>query len=145
MKRSSINDGRIVAFKGETIQDNQPPDVWRFERSDEDLFRLKGFEEIDPRPVSEFYHTTDSHDNMCFAEARRGDEGLWVGSLISIPMMWAPLFLDYPNTGTTYRRIEDLVRGVDHPQRHLFKPLLMSVAYACHQRAGSQGSALSMD
>ncbi len=34
---------------------------------------------------------------------------------------------------------------MDHPRRRLFKPLLMSVAYACHQRAGSQGSALSMD
>jgi hypothetical protein len=145
MKLSSINDGRIVAFEGETVQDNQPPDVWRFERSDEDLFRLKGFEEIEPCPVSKFYHTTDSHNNMCFAEARQGDEGLWVGSLIPIPMMWAPLFLDYPNMGTTYRRVEDLVQGVDHTQRRLFKPLLMSVAYACHQRAGSQGSALLMD
>jgi hypothetical protein len=54
MKRSSINDGRIVAFEGETVQDNQPPDVWRFKRSDEDLFRLKGFEEIEPCPVSNF-------------------------------------------------------------------------------------------
>ncbi len=91
------------------VQNNQPPDVWRFERRDEDLFRLKGFEEIEPRPVSKFYHTTDSHNNTCFSEARRGDEGLWVGSLIPIPMMWAPFFLDYPNMGTTYRRVEDLV------------------------------------
>jgi hypothetical protein len=68
-----------------------------------------------------------------------------VGSLIPIPMMWAPLFLDYPNMRTTYCRVEDLVRGVDHPQRRLYKPLLMSVAYACHQRAGSQDSAISMD
>ncbi len=89
-KRSSVNDGRIVAFEGKTIQDNQPPDVWRFERSDEDLFCLKGFEEIEPRPVSKFYHTTDAHNDMFFAEACRGDEGLWVGSLIPIPMMWAP-------------------------------------------------------
>jgi hypothetical protein len=72
-KRSSVNDGQIVAFEGETVQDNQPPDVWRFERSNEDLFHLKGFEEIEPRPVSEFYHTTDSHNDMFFAEARRGD------------------------------------------------------------------------
>ncbi len=103
MKHSSVNDGRIVAFEGETVQDNQLPDVWRFEKSNEDLFRLKGFEEIEPRPISKFYHTTDSHNNMCFTEARRGDEGLWVGSLIPIPMMWAALFLDYPNMGTTYR------------------------------------------
>ncbi len=82
---------------------------------------------------------------MFFAEARWGDEGLWVGSLIPIPMMWAPLFLDYPNMGTTYRQVEDLVRGVGHPQRRLFKPLLMSVAYACHQRAGSQDSTILMD
>ncbi len=34
---------------------------------------------------------------------------------------------------------------MDHPQWRLFKPLLMSVAYACHQRARSQGSALLMD
>ena len=27
-KRSSVNDGRIVAFVGETLHDNQPPDVW---------------------------------------------------------------------------------------------------------------------
>jgi hypothetical protein len=47
--------------------------------------------------------------------------------------------------GTTYCQVEDHVRGVDHPQRRLFKPLLMSVAYACHQRAGSQDSAISMD
>jgi hypothetical protein len=56
-----------------------------------------------------------------------------------------PLFLDYPNMGTTYCQVEDLVRGVDHPQRRLFKPLLMRVAYACHQRAGSQDSAILMD
>ncbi len=52
MKRFSVNDGRIVAFEGETVQDNQPPDVWRFKRSDEDFFCLEGFEEIEPRPVS---------------------------------------------------------------------------------------------
>jgi hypothetical protein len=52
---------------------------------------------------------------MCFAEARQGDEGLWVGSLIPIPMMWAPLFLDYQNMGTTYRQVEDLVQGSGPP------------------------------
>jgi hypothetical protein len=108
-QRSRVNDGQIVAFEGKTVQDNQPPDVWRFERSDEDLFNLKGFEEIEPLPVSKFYCTMDAHNDMFFAEVRRGDEGLWVGSLIPIPMMWAPLFLDYPNMGTTYRQVEDLV------------------------------------
>jgi hypothetical protein len=144
-KRSSVNDGRIVAFVGETLHDNQPPDVWRFEGREEDLFRLHGFEEIAPRPVSDFYHALDSHDDTFFAEAHLGDEGLWVGALIPIPLMWAPLFLDYPNLGTTYRRVQDLVGGVDPSQRRLFKPLLMSVAYACHRRAGSQDSAIAME
>ena len=144
-KRSSVNDGRIVAFVGETLHDNQPPDVWRFGGRDEDLFRLHGFEEIAPRPVSDYYHASDSHDDTFFAEAHQGEEGLWVGALIPIPLMWAPLFLDYPNLGTTYRRVQDLVGGVDPSQRRLFKPLLMSVAYACHQRAGSQDSAIAMD
>ena len=144
-KRSSVNDGRIVAFVGETVHDNQPPDVWRFGGREEDLFRLHGFEEIAPRPVSDYYQALDSHDDTFVAEAHLGNEGLWVGALIPIPLMWAPLFLDYPNLGTTYRRVQDLVGGVDPTQRRLFKPLLMSVAYVCHQRAGSQDSAIAMD
>ena len=95
--------------------------------------------------MSNYYHASDSHDDTFFADAHLGAEGLWVGALIPIPLMWAPLFLDYPNLGTTYHRVQDLVQGVDPSQRRLFKPLLMSVAYACHQCAGSQDSAIAMD
>ncbi len=137
---SSINDGRLIAFEGKTTKENQPPDVWRFDDGDESLFRLQGFAEVEPSRVAKFYSTPDRVDENFFDEVCPDDTGLWIGSLIPVPIMWAALFLDYPNMGTAFRRMEDLVRSVEKSKRHIFRPLVMSMAYACHQRAGSEDS-----
>ncbi len=144
--RSSINNGRIIAFKGETVKDNQPPNVWRFEVDDNNVFRLQGFAEIEPSRVASFYHTPDKVDKNFYDEACPDDKGLWIGSLIPILMMWAALFLDYLNMGTAFRWVEDHVKSVEKAKRHIFWLLVMSLGYACHQKAGSKDStnALSM-
>jgi hypothetical protein len=41
------------------------------------------------------------------------------------------MFLDYPNSGTAFRRLADLVNLVDKAERGKFTYLAWSVAYAC--------------
>jgi hypothetical protein len=87
------------------------------------LFLLEGLEDIEPGLISAFYHAKNAkgeftRDNKFFDYAIASDEGIWVPRMTPIPGMWAPLFLDRPDMGTTCRRIEDLIRGTDPDRRN---------------------------
>ena len=53
------------------------------------------------------------------------------GRLIPIPVEWAPMFLDYPDSGTAFCRLVDLINSVDGAERDKFTYLARSMAYAC--------------
>jgi hypothetical protein len=51
--------------------------------------------------------------------------------LIPIPVKWEPMFLDYPDLGTAFHRLVDLVNLVNGAERDKFTYLTQSMAYAC--------------
>jgi hypothetical protein len=51
--------------------------------------------------------------------------------LIPIPVEWAPMFLDYPDSGTVFRRLVDLVNSVDGAEQDKYTYLAWSIAYTC--------------
>jgi hypothetical protein len=53
------------------------------------------------------------------------------GCFILIPGEWAALFLDYPDLGTMFRWIVDLINLVDKTEQVKFKYLTQSVVCAC--------------
>jgi hypothetical protein len=53
------------------------------------------------------------------------------GRLIPIPVEWVPMFLDYPDSGTAFRRLVDLVNLVDGAEQDKYTYLARSIAYAC--------------
>ena len=63
-------------------------------------------QEVVPSRAVNFYCTLDRIDENFFNEACLDDNGFWIGSLT---MTWAALFLDYPNMGTAFRRVDDLI------------------------------------
>jgi hypothetical protein len=57
---------------------------------------------------------------------------------------WAPLFLDYPDNGQTYRRLIHLMRGAMKADLVPLRPLAEGLALACACRTGADpGSALN--
>jgi hypothetical protein len=121
-KATSVLDDRVVAFEGEIDDDEEEPAMFQFRGHKDELFRLECLEEIAPQMFSAFYHGRDLQGNFCrdakfFDEARQVEDGLWMPRLTAIPARWAPLFLDNPDMGTTYRLVEELIRGVAPAQR----------------------------
>ena len=146
---SSVNDGLVVAFEGE-IDDKGIPAMFRLEEDETSLFLLEGLEDIEPGLISAFYHAKNakgefSRDDKIFDYAIASDEGIWVPRMTPIPAMWAPLFFDKPDMGTTCRRIEDLIRGTDPNQRNIFEPVLAGVAYSCLQSKTARESAMGTE
>jgi len=149
-KAASVLDGRVVAFEGEIDGDDDAPAMLHFRGSDAELFQLVELEHIEPRLFSSFYHGQDlleesGRDTKFFDYGRRGTSGEYVSRLTPIPTMWALFFLDEPNMGTTFRRVLDLIRGVNRAQRHLFELLLRGVAYACLQDENLDEAALATE
>jgi hypothetical protein len=46
--------------------------------------------------------------------------------------VWAALFLDYPDLGTAFHRVMDLINSVAEEKVGNFKILAWQMAYACH-------------
>jgi hypothetical protein len=110
------------------------PNLWRFDEPDEQLFRLVELPPVALRNVAWFYASDDNEDY--YWDTIMPDKGGvgWkpmCGRLIPIPGEWAALFLDYPDLGTTFRRIVDLINLVDKAKQVKFLHLAQSVAYAC--------------
>ena len=146
---SSVTDGLVVAFEGE-IDNEGIPAMFRLEEDEGSLFRLTGLEDIEPGLISAFYHAKNAkgefhRDDKFFDYATASEEGIWVPRMTPIPAMWAPMFLDKPDMGTTCRRIEDLIRGTDASHRTIFEPVLAGVAYSCLQDGSVQESYLGTE
>jgi hypothetical protein len=149
-KAASVLDGRVVAFEGEIDGEDDAPAMLHFRGNDAELFQLVELERIQPRLFSSFYHgkdllKEDGRDTKFFDYGRRATSGEYVSRLTPIPLMWAPFFLDEPNMGTTFRRVLDLIRGVDRAHRHLFELLLRGVSYACLQDESVEEAALATE
>jgi hypothetical protein len=126
--------GRIVAFEGEVRMGTGIPNLWRFKEPDDQLFRLLILPQLllsdtaryyKDEVNAEYYRTTVTPD--------AGGPG-WApacGRLIPIPVEWASMFLDYPDLGTAFRRLVDLVNLVNEAERDKYTYLARSVAYAC--------------
>ncbi len=85
----SVNDGRLVAFEGETLgEDSQePPDLLRFDGEENKLFKLLSLSKIDLGQVASFYDGNVPHrDSKWFNKASLDEvEGVRLGCLIPIP------------------------------------------------------------
>jgi hypothetical protein len=60
----SINSRRLVAWEGETIEDGGPPDLWRLDDDDVQLFELFPFAGVDQGKISHFYSNKDNNDKF---------------------------------------------------------------------------------
>ena len=141
----SINSGRLVAWEGETIEDGGPPDLWRLDDEDDQLFRLCPFSGVDLRAMSNFY-STEHNDKTFFGvgdHSQRDDH--WVSRLIPIPIGWAAFFVDYPPLGVAFRRVMDLINSVATDKADNFRILAGQVACVCfHTGSIERNSSMSL-
>ena len=134
----SRNSGRLIAWEGETTQQGDPPDLWRFDDDEAKLFQLIPFSEVDLRKVLEFYSDEGNDEKFIGVDDHSHEEGHWVSRLIPIPTGWAAMFLDYPPLGVGIRRITDLINSVAVDKADNFRVLAWQMACACHRTSGTQ-------
>jgi hypothetical protein len=126
--------GKKVAFEGEVRTGTGVPNLWRFDEPEEQLFRPLTLPPVllsdtaifyAEEAIGEYYRATVVPD--------AGGTG-WApacGRLIPIPVEWAPMFLDYPDSGTAFCRLVDLINSVHGAEQDKFTYLAQSMAYAC--------------
>jgi hypothetical protein len=136
----SSNKGHLVAFEGETLRSGKPPDLWRFEGDNDKLFELAPLAKTVLSLFAQFYRIPGKNNNKWFDEARHDKAGLWISWLIPIPTGLAALFLDYPDLGTAFRRVTDLINSVAKEMVGNFKFMAWQMAYACHLMPDSEES-----
>jgi hypothetical protein len=61
----SVNEGKLVAFKGETLREDsrEPLDLLRFDGEENDLFKLLSLAKVDLAQVTKFYDGSFPHRN----------------------------------------------------------------------------------
>ncbi len=123
-----------MAFEGNIRSGRGVPNLWRFDKPDEQLFWLVKLPQVALHNVAMLYASDDNDDY--YRDTIIPDKGGagWArmcGRLIPIPGEWAVLFLDYPDLSTTIWRIMDLINLVDKAERVKFRHLAQSVAYTC--------------
>jgi hypothetical protein len=126
--------GKVVAFKGEVRTGTNVPNLWRFEELEEQIFWLLTLPPVSLSNTARYYEdgANDKYYRTTVAPDARGAG--WApscGHFIPIPVEWAPMFLDYPDSGTAFRRLVDLVNLVDEAEQGRFTYLAWSMAYAC--------------
>jgi hypothetical protein len=126
--------GKVVTFKGEVWMGTNVPNLWRFEEPEEQLFRLLTLPPVLLSNTARYY--ADGANNEYYRttvapDARGAGWAPSCGHLIPIPVEWAPIFFDYPDSGTAFRRLVDLVNSVDKAKQGKFTYLAWSMAYAC--------------
>jgi len=123
-----------LAFEGEVHTRTGVPNLWRFDEPEEQIFRPLNLPPVSLSDTaifyaeeanSEYYHATVVPDAGGIGWA------LACGRLIPIPVKWAPVFLDYPDSGTSFCRLVDLINSVDGAERDKFIYLARRMAYAC--------------
>ncbi len=103
----SVNEGRLVAFMGETLGEDsrEPLDLLRFDGEKNKLFKLPSLSKIDLGQVASFYDGNFPNRNSKWFDEASFDEvkGVRLGRFFPIPPAWAAMFLDYLNVGTALR------------------------------------------
>jgi hypothetical protein len=125
---------KVVAFKGEVQMGTNVPNLWRFEEPEEQLLRLLTLPPVLLSDTACYYADRANDEYYSTTVAPDAGGASWApscGRLIPIPVEWAPMFLDYPDSGTAFRRLVDLVNLVDKAERGKFTYLAWRVAYAC--------------
>ena len=126
--------GHMVAFEGEVRTGTGVPNLWRFDELEEQLFRPITLPPVSLSDTAIFYaEEANSEYYRATVVPDAGGAG-WApacGRLIPIPVAWAPMFLDYPDLGTAFCRLVDLINSVDGAERDKFTYLAQSMAYAC--------------
>jgi hypothetical protein len=124
----------MVAFEGEMQTGTGIPNLWRFEEPDDQLFRLLT---LPPVLLSNMalYYEDEKNDKYYRATVAldAGGPG-WApacGRLIPILVEWAPMFLDYSDSGTAFCRLIDLINLVDGAKQDKYTYLARSIVYAC--------------
>jgi hypothetical protein len=129
----SVNEGRLVAFEGETLEEDsrEPPDLLMFDGEENKLFKLLSLSKIDLGQVASFYDGNFPHRNSKWFNEGSFDEvkGVRLGRLIPIPTTCAAMFLDYPNVGMALRQVQALISLVAIKKVENFKLLVYSMRY----------------
>jgi hypothetical protein len=81
----SVNSGCLVAWEKETIEDGGPPDLWRLDDDNAQLFELFPFAGVDLRKISHFYSNEDNDEFFFDVGDHSHQNGHWVSRLIPIP------------------------------------------------------------
>jgi hypothetical protein len=85
----SVNEGRLVAFEGETLGEDsrEPPDLLRFDGEEDELFKLLSLSKVDLGQVASFYDGNSLHRDCKWFDKASLDEvkGVRLGRLIPIP------------------------------------------------------------
>jgi hypothetical protein len=126
--------GKVVAFEGEVRTGTNVPNLWRFEEPEEQFLRLLTLTPVLLSDTARYYADRANNKYYCTTVAPDAGGASWApscGGLIPIPVEWAPMFLDYPDSGTAFRRLVDLVNLVDKAEQGKFTYLAGSMAYAC--------------
>jgi hypothetical protein len=92
------------------------PNLWRFEEPDKELFRLLTLLPVLLSNTAHYYVDEVNNEYYCTTVVPDAGGAGWApacGRLIPIPVEWVPMFLDYPDLGTAFRRLVDLVNLVD--------------------------------
>jgi hypothetical protein len=132
--RARNQRGKVVAFEGEVRMGTNVPNLWRFEEPEEQLLQLLTLLPVLLSDTARYYEDRANDNYYCTTVAPDAGGAGWApscGRLIPIPVKWAPMFLDYPDSGTAFCRLVDLVNLVDEVERGKFTYLARSVAYAC--------------
>jgi hypothetical protein len=126
--------GQMVAFKGEARTGTGIPNLWRFEEPDDQLFQLLTLPSVLLSNMALYYE--DEKNDKYYRATVAPDAGGpgWApacGRLIPIPVEWAPMCLDYLDSGTVFCRLVDLVNLVDGAEQDKYTYLVRSITYAC--------------
>jgi hypothetical protein len=120
--------------QGGSAVGHEIPNLCRFEEPNEELFQLLTLPPVSLSNTAHYY--VDEVNDKYYRTTVVPDAGgaSWApacGRLILIPVEWAPMFLDYPDSGTAFHWLVDLVNLVNGAERDKFTYLAWSMAYAC--------------
>ena len=128
--------GRIVAFKGETLDAHGLPRLWRFAEEEENLLQLWPLSADVLEYAAMFYQDGDRDDEFHNRQTPplggRGATVQTCQSHIPISVGWAHMFLDSPPMGVAYRWLLQLLSATaDTTEQRQFRAFREGVALAC--------------
>jgi hypothetical protein len=110
--RAHNQRGKMVAFEGEVRTGTNAPNLFRFEEPEEQLHQLLTLPLVLLSNMARYYADRANNEYYFTTVAPDAGGAGWAPScrrLIPILVEWAPMFLDYPDSGKAFRRLVDLV------------------------------------